>query len=410
MAEKGYPFTNNATGDGTSGGYTAAEWRKIHRYLFGDGVAVEGNQLAVTGAASPLAVNTGHAVVDGLFYDNTASVNLTVTTPVVNTTGGHVILRASFAAQTVRLVAVRNTDGVAAIPSLTQTSETTFEIRLASFTITTGGVITLTDARTYLHYTIRLDRSRIDGGTIQRIPFNDANGLLTDSSAWLYDTANVRAKLQGVAPGLWMDETDDATKGLLMVLINGVLQLRKTATNFGATETTPFVLDYINGRMGIGDTSPDYELDVVGQIEISPGSALPPLVLGANAQGQRVAGLVAEPVGTLGLRRQGGSATDWTTQGTSTQTLATTDGARVEVGTIRWSGSAATTGFVDITFPTAFAQPPIVFCQQGVSGASDYFAQPASITASGFRINWKTVSGFAGATTIDFMWFAIGAQ
>ena len=49
--------------------------------------------------------------------------------------------RADWAAQTVRAVVVLNTDGVADPPALTQTSGTTYEINLATFTITTEGEI-----------------------------------------------------------------------------------------------------------------------------------------------------------------------------------------------------------------------------------------------------------------------------
>lgn len=220
MAEKAYPFTNNGTGDGTSGGYTAAEWRKIHRYLFGDGVANEGNKLAVTGTASPLAVNTGHGVVDGLFYENSASVNLNVSTPSVGLTGGHVILRADYSAQTVRLVAVRNTDGVSAIPSLTQTSETTYEIRLATFTITTGGVITLTDARTFLHMYTLVARASLDNGAALSVigRASNSSGAVADIAASsneqvLMRTGNALVWQQVATAQVANDAIDDTKAG-----------------------------------------------------------------------------------------------------------------------------------------------------------------------------------------------------
>jgi hypothetical protein len=257
MAEKGYPFTNNATGDGTSGGYTAAEWRKIHRYLFGDGVALEGNRLAVTGTASPLAVNTGHAVVDGLFYDNTASVNLAVATPSVGTTGGHVIIRADYSAQTVRLVAVRNTDGNAATPSLTQTSETTYEIRLATFSITTGGVITLTDARTYLHMYQMVATANIDLNAV-------TNTIIRDSAA---------LSVIGRAANSTGDPADIAASAAS----GAVLRESGGTIGFGAVATA-----------GIAN-------DAVDDTKV----------------GSRVAQF---------YRRQGGSATDWTAQGATPRT------------------------------------------------------------------------------------------
>ena len=60
-------------------------------------------------------------------------------------------LRADWAAQTVRAVVVKNTDGASAAPALTQTPLTTYDIPLATGTITTGGAISLTDAREFVH-------------------------------------------------------------------------------------------------------------------------------------------------------------------------------------------------------------------------------------------------------------------
>lgn len=125
------------------------------------------NELEVTGAASPLAVNTGSAICYGLYY-NDASVNLTVTTPAVGTTGGRVVLQTNWAgtggagleART-RLAVISSADGVAAIPALTQTAGVTWEISLATFTITTGGVITLSDDRTFRHSPMMVDTAEI---------------------------------------------------------------------------------------------------------------------------------------------------------------------------------------------------------------------------------------------------------
>ena len=152
MAESSKFWTTSDVGDGPTAGYDRSVIADWVLGIFGRSQGVlRGvlNELAVSGATSPLAVNTGLAIVDGLMYKNSASLNLTVTTPSGGTTGGRVVLRASWAAQTVRAVVVLNTDGVAAIPALTQTSGTTYEISLATFTITTGGAITLTDTRSY---------------------------------------------------------------------------------------------------------------------------------------------------------------------------------------------------------------------------------------------------------------------
>lgn len=108
------------------------------------------NQLACTVSGGNILTNTGYAIVDGHPYYNDSSKSTAIATPSVGTTGGRIVLRASWSAQTVRITEIRNTDGNAAIPNMTQTPGTTYDIPLCSFTITTGGVITITaDTREY---------------------------------------------------------------------------------------------------------------------------------------------------------------------------------------------------------------------------------------------------------------------
>jgi hypothetical protein len=105
-----------------------------------------GNHLAVTGSASPIAVNTGAALVNGRYYKNTASVNINVSTPSSATRIDRVVLRVNYSAETITLQLLAGSEGGAA-PALTQIDGTTWEISLAQVSITTGGVITLTNER-----------------------------------------------------------------------------------------------------------------------------------------------------------------------------------------------------------------------------------------------------------------------
>jgi len=154
MAQKSMAwFTDGfdgAVGDGATP-YTQEEWRAKEYTFFGDGVdPIDGNKLAVTGTASPLSMATGRAQVAGFHYWNDAALNLTVPTPTTGTTGGRVVLRAEWAGAseaTVRAAVKMSADGTATMPALTQTVLTTYEIGIASFTITTAGVITVTDTR-----------------------------------------------------------------------------------------------------------------------------------------------------------------------------------------------------------------------------------------------------------------------
>jgi hypothetical protein len=169
MAEKSlFWFTDGfdgAIGDGAAP-YTEEEFRGYNSSLFGEGVIADaGNELAVTGTATPLAVNTGRAQVSGFHYFNTASVDLTVTTPAVGTTGGRVALVADWTTATVRLAIKLNTDGNAAIPAMTQTPGTLYEITLASFTVTTAGVIAVTDTRVFAPSPLARQISQRQGGS-----------------------------------------------------------------------------------------------------------------------------------------------------------------------------------------------------------------------------------------------------
>lgn len=160
MAEKSlFWYTNGFTGDVGDGAapYTQEEFREYNHAWIARSQANVGvfpnvlNECVVSGLGSPLTVGTGWASCYGFPYrENSAPVSLPVTTPSVGTTGGRVVLRAIWSglgAQRVRATIVLNSDGNPAIPALVQSAGVTWDIPLATFTVTTGGVITLTDAR-----------------------------------------------------------------------------------------------------------------------------------------------------------------------------------------------------------------------------------------------------------------------
>lgn len=164
------PWDSTNVGDGPSSGYTETQTEEFFRDLFtGDRYTSEGvlagvgSELAVSGTASPLTVASGAAIAYGKYYQNTSNASLTVTSPSVGTTGLRVVLRVSWSAQTVRATVVKNTDGTSAVPSLTQSAGTTWDIPLATGTITTGGVIALTDARVPCHFPTALIYARQGG-------------------------------------------------------------------------------------------------------------------------------------------------------------------------------------------------------------------------------------------------------
>lgn len=171
MSQKSLFWTTGAGGDGASA-YTQADLFGWLKHTFTADPATEavhpdwGGGLAVSGTASPVSVATGAALVAGIPFESDAAVTFTVSTPTLGTTGHRIVLRADYSAKTVRLALLSSSNGVAAIPAVTQVANTTWEVGIASLTITTGGVITITDTRGYLHYRTRVNTAMLDDGNV----------------------------------------------------------------------------------------------------------------------------------------------------------------------------------------------------------------------------------------------------
>lgn len=204
MAEASLLWETNNTGDGVSSGYTDDQMFQLFRCFCPPtnlgGVAPDIlNELAVSGSSSPVAVASGQALVYGIPYYNTASVNVAVATPASSTRVDYIVLRASWAAQTVRITRIAGTEGAGA-PSLTQSAGTTWDIPLATVSITTGGVITVTDAREFLgllvNYAVN-PRSHIGGQN--GIVVDPANGNARGDDA--VDLQTLRTGATEVASG-----------------------------------------------------------------------------------------------------------------------------------------------------------------------------------------------------------------
>jgi len=308
MSEKGLLFTTGATGDGATA-YTQAEVIRWQRQTFvgadNEGVAKDYlNELATTGTSSPVATNTGAAYVYGFPYWNTASVETAIPTPVSNTRIDRLVLRADWAAQTIRITRIAGTEGTGSPPSITQTDGTTWDIPLCQCSITTGGVITVTDEREFLHPNVAIDGDMVDDDAI--------------------DSQHYAA---------------------------------------GSIDTTHLANDVVD--------------------DTKVGSRVPQF-----------------------YRRQGGSATDWFSQGTTVYTPTT---VRMQAGIVRWSGSSAYEGYVDITFNPAFSYKPLVFATRAYDATDRIIVSAWAFTASTMRIYWRDASG-GSWTDVDFTWLAIGPE
>lgn len=155
MAQTSGFWTTSGAGSGDQvAGYTQAHFSKALGITAAvgrkDGVAAGYlNGLALTSTTNQVTVGTGGALVDGKWYENTASVDTTIVSSGAGTTRiDRIILQADWSAFTVRIVRLAGTDAASpTAPALTQTSGTTYEVSLCQVLVNSAGAVTVTDER-----------------------------------------------------------------------------------------------------------------------------------------------------------------------------------------------------------------------------------------------------------------------
>lgn len=176
------PWTTGGAGDGATP-YTQDQSNNFFRYFDVRDPASEGvalgvlSELAVSGSSSPLTVAPGAAICYGRYWSD-ANVSLSVSTPGVGTTGGRVVLRCTWSTRQIRLAVKMSASGIATPPALTQSFGSTWEISLATFTITTGGTITLTDDRAFRKATFQVDMAALANSAVSTEKIT--NGAVTN--------------------------------------------------------------------------------------------------------------------------------------------------------------------------------------------------------------------------------------
>lgn len=375
MAEKSRFWATNNTGDGLSSGFTVSDWQNFILKTFEGGDEVSGavlrgvaNGLACTGVATPIAVGTGAAIGYGYFYENDASLNLAVTTPTVNITGGHIVLETNWAAQTVRAKMYKNTDGISTPPALTQNAGTLWQTRLCTFTITTGGVIAITDARGFAHFSTEVITAMLKDLSVT----NPKLALLSVATGNLIDGAVTNAKLGALA-------VDNAKMAAGAALAN-ILPSDGAGSLLDA--------DFLDGQQGsfylaFANFSGQAALAQIANDAIDDTKA-----------GNRVAQFI---------RRLGGHASDFSIPG---NTVYTPTAIRVQWGKAAYSGAAITGGQHVVTFPIAYSQPPFIICGS-VSQLSK--TTENNTTATTLTMDWATYSGAAVINNTSW-WLAIGPE
>jgi hypothetical protein len=171
MAEKSIFWTTGSTGDGASP-YTQTDLIDFFRDMFvGEAFASECvlpgilGEFAVTPGSGKVTVAAGGAYLFGYPYVSTAGVDVTIPTPSANTRIDRVILRADWEARTVRIVRIAGVEGVDA-PSIVQVAGTVYDVPLAQVSVTTGGAITITDQRGFVHFSTLVGTINVDDGVI----------------------------------------------------------------------------------------------------------------------------------------------------------------------------------------------------------------------------------------------------
>lgn len=168
MTEVSRPWSGTVTGD--AGPYTFDDWDDIFRTFQTPNRTIDGvfseqiDELRYFGVASPVTVERGRALVDGTWYESDADITTVIATPAANPRIDRLVLRKSWAAQTVRLTLITGAEAASPVaPAITQTDGVTWDLPLFQVHITVGAVITLyRDERNFIgNYVIQGLRNNI---------------------------------------------------------------------------------------------------------------------------------------------------------------------------------------------------------------------------------------------------------
>lgn len=482
MAESSRFWTTGTTNDGAST-YTAAQMQQFIRESFLTSPSTEGplygigNNLAVSGTSSPVAVNTGAAIVYGFYYSNDASVSVAVSTPASSTRVDVVVLKVDWANNRVRIALHAGTEG-AGVPSLTQVANTTWEIPLANVSITTGGVITVTDRRTFvknpgvygwlnaaltLNSTLtvgdNLTVSKSASGTyVESGVRNTSNtagsyarhlsqvaGASADDPLFVWEISGVRAWAMGldnsdsdklkIAPFsvigsgdvLTLDSSGNMSVAAAIAASGGItgtgeiradgasafqsFKNRNGANYWGwyATSNIARLTDSIGDMLTVDSSG---NTVIAGALSASslnasqlttgtlPAARLPTDSVDDTIVGNRVLAFT---------RRQGGSATDWGSAGTTDYTPGA---VRAQAGSTSMSFVSTTGNSASVIFPVAFAggSVPLIFLTSQSFGDTSRYAPRLTYTASNSSVSITADFPFGVTGTLVVNWLAIGAE
>lgn len=172
MTQTSMFWPTSGVGDGVPTGYDADHWQWLWRMLWTNDPTTQGvskgylGELEVTNPAGvTLHIASGGALVYGFPYRNTSAVDLWLTTPIINTTGWRLVLRADWETQKVRLVLLQSADGFIGIPALTQTVGVRWDLPIAEGFVSVVPAVTIGDDRIFFEPGIEIDAGHISSRT-----------------------------------------------------------------------------------------------------------------------------------------------------------------------------------------------------------------------------------------------------
>lgn len=282
MAQTSRPWNGIVTGD--AGPYSDQNWQQLYQSIIGYGAGRSNLGVLLSSGVPPfealkvqaqvaptssIDVLSGSALVQGIAYINTATVAFVIA---ANSSGNPridtVVLRADYALQTVRLAVKQGTPAASpAVPTLTQSVSTLWEIPLADIAVA-NGFATITDA----NITPRVEWANASPGVYLDGILNNSGAELNTGDAVIWDITADRAVTTTTTynhtrpAGVWVGRT--AAAGYGRVLVRGIGLVRTIGT---PTRGQGLV---------IGGTIRQFApvtMNTVGQIgfmlETSPGSA-----------------------------------------------------------------------------------------------------------------------------------------
>jgi hypothetical protein len=339
--------------------------------------------------ANTVAVNTGGGLVDGKPYHNTASVDVNVPSAAGagNTRIDRIVLRAGWAAQTVRITRLAGVDAASpAAPSISQISGTTYDVMLCRVLVNTSGAVTVTDERVYGQ-----------GGTnsIADAAITAAK-LAAAVAAMLVTNGDSHNHVGG--DGAQIDHVNLASKG---TNTHAQIDSHVAAASAHGASGNVVGLTTADGRyapIAKGVTNGDAHDHAGGDGAQIPTGGIANDAIDDTKVGDRVPALI---------RRQGGNSASWITPGTTSYTPAA---VRMQTGAGVWNGGLASQGSFTVTFPVAFSQPPLVFATLwGAVSAAKVCISVDGISASQATLHWAALDGYQ-YTGLTVFWLAIGPE